>query len=56
MTRELYTWRPEPPKCQYLDSFYSVDMESVAVALLIFVFGVIIGSAILFLEHLQNSK
>jgi len=56
MTRELQTWRPEPPKCQYLDSFYSVDMESVAVAFLIFVSGVITGLAILFLEHLQHSK
>ena len=56
MARELQTWRPEPPKCQYLESFYSVDMEGVAVAFLIFVFGVITGSAILFLEHLQNSK
>jgi hypothetical protein len=56
MTRELQTWRPEPPKCQYLAAFYSVDMESVAVALLIFVFGIITGSAILFLEHLQHSK
>lgn len=56
MTRELLTWRPEPPKCQYLDTFYSVDLESVAVAFLIFVSGVITGSAILFLERLQNFK
>jgi hypothetical protein len=56
MTREQLTWRPQPPKCQYLDMFYSVDMESVTVAFLIFVFGVIIGSTILFLERLQNSK
>jgi hypothetical protein len=56
MTRELLIWRPEPPKCQHLDTFYSVDMESVAVAFLIFVFGVITGSAILLLERLQNSK
>jgi hypothetical protein len=56
MTRELQTWRPEPPKCQYLASFYSVDRESVAVAFLIFVLGVIAGSAILILEHLQHSK
>jgi hypothetical protein len=49
-------WRPEPPKCQHLDTFYSVDMESVAVAFLIFVSGVIIGSVILFLERLQDSK
>jgi hypothetical protein len=56
MTRELQTWRPDPPKCQYLDAFYSVDMESVAVAFLIFVFGVVTGSAILFLEHLQYFK
>jgi hypothetical protein len=56
MTRELQSWRPEPPKCQYLDAFYSVDMESVAVAVLIFVIGVVTGSVILFLEHLQHSK
>jgi hypothetical protein len=56
MKRELLTWRPEPPKCQYLDQFYSVEMEDVAVALLIFVSGVIIGSAILFLERLQHFK
>jgi hypothetical protein len=54
MKRELLTWRPEHPKCQYLDKFYSVEMEYVAVALLIFVFGVIIGSVILFLELLQH--
>jgi hypothetical protein len=56
MKRELLTWRPEPPKCQYLDKFYSVEMENVAVAFLIFVSGVIIGSVVLFLERLQNFK
>jgi hypothetical protein len=56
MGREMLMWRPERPKCQYLDKFYSVEMEDVAVALLIFVFGVIIGSVILFLERLQNLK
>ncbi|KDR23341.1 hypothetical protein L798_05302 [Zootermopsis nevadensis] len=56
MARELLMWRPEPPKCQHLDNFYSVDMEGVAVAFLIFVFGVITGSVILFLERLQDFK
>jgi hypothetical protein len=56
MARELLVWSPEPPKCQHLDKFYSVDMEGVAVAFLIFVFGVIAGSVILSLERLQDSK
>jgi hypothetical protein len=56
MKRELLTWSPEHPKCQHLDKFYSVQLEDVAVALLIFVFGVVAGSAILFLERLQEFK
>jgi hypothetical protein len=53
MKRELLTWSPQHPKCQHLDRFYSVQVEDVAVALLIFVFGVVTASVILFLERLQ---
>jgi hypothetical protein len=56
MKRELLTWSPEHPKCQNLNKFYSVQVEDVAVALLIFVFGVVAGSVILFLERLQEFR
>ncbi|XP_069696655.1 ionotropic receptor 75a-like [Periplaneta americana] len=56
MARELSIWRPEPPKCLYMDKFYPVDMETVAVALFIAVFGAFMAAVIVFLERQHDFK
>ena len=56
MAKELATWRPEPPKCQILDKFYSVKMETVAFALSIFACGVVAASILLLIELAENNR